>query len=356
MHKGLKGVAIFAAIIIAALGLYFFGTFWSTGQFDKLHPHFAGRCDRLEGIPGAEDIDTDPKTGKIYVSSMDRRAWAVEATTQGAIYALSVAPNGTTATDLNAQSPDGFRPHGISIYRDNDVARLFVVNHPAADKSTVEIFDIADNGTLTHIRTINQPDELISANDIAAVGPEQFYATNDNGYAKGIMKTLTMYFRLPNASVVYFDGETMRKVADGLMMANGIATSADGDLVYVTETLGQKLQVYDRSAKTGDLFRIATIGIKSHLDNIHVANDNTAWIAAHPKLLDFLSHARSAKNNSPAQVFKVSFGTNTQTHVDEVYLNSGSAISGSSVAVPIGSKLIIGSVFEPHILICNIAK
>lgn len=356
MHKGLKGVTIAGAVIVAALGLYFFSTFWSTGQFDKLKPHFAGRCDRLEGIPGAEDIDVDPKTGKIYVSSMDRRAWGVETAKQGAIYALSISPDDTTATDLNAQSPDGFRPHGISLYRDNDVARLFVVNHPTTDKSTVEIFDIADDGALTHFRTINQPDELISANDIIAIGPEQFYATNDNGYAKGLFKTLTMYFRLPNASVVYFNGETMRKVADGLMMANGIAVSADGDLVYVTETLGQKLQVYDRSAETGDLFRIATIGIKSHLDNIHVADDETVWIAAHPKLLDFMSHARSAKNNSPSQVFKVSFGTNTQTHVDEIYLNGGSAISGSSVAVPIDSKLIIGSVFEPHILICTMAQ
>ena len=39
--------------------------------------------------------------------------------------------------------------------------------------------------------------------------------------------------------------------------------------------------------------------------------------------------------------------------VRRVWLDLGETLSGSSVAVPFGSRIVIGSVFEPHFLVCD---
>jgi len=40
--------------------------------------------------------------------------------------------------------------------------------------------------------------------------------------------------------------------------------------------------------------------------------------------------------------------------VEEVYLNDGTQLSGSSVAAPVNGRMLIGSVFEPFILDCSL--
>lgn len=354
MFSILKWLGFAIAIIVFCLGLYFFGVLSSTGQFAKIEPHFNGKCNRIDGVVGAEDIEVDSAQGLIFLSSLDRRNLLSGADVQGAIYGLALNDLDTKPTKIETKITDKFHPHGMSIYRDGGrLARLFVINHPTLETTTVEIFDINQGGKLTHIRTIKGFAELISGNDIIAVGPDQFYMTNDAGQSGSRLKALENYFRIPSASIAYFDGKTMRTVADGLIYANGINVSQDKELLYVSEFLNQKIQIYKRDLTNGSLRRIATIGLKTHLDNIHVDNDDNLWVGAHPKLLELLSHARNGENISPSQVLKISFGVNNEAIVDEVYLNDGTMLSGSSVAVPIGNKLLIGSVFEPYILICQ---
>ena len=86
------------------------------------------------------------------------------------------------------------------------------------------------------------------------------------------------------------------------------------------------------------------------MDNIELDKEGNLWIGSHPQLLTFTRHAKNSDIFSPSQVFKISLGDNNQ--VDEIYLNDGGKLSGSSVAAIWGNNLLIGPVLEDHFLHC----
>lgn len=69
---------------------------------------------------------------------------------------------------------------------------------------------------------------LCSVNDIVAVAPDAFYATNDHYFSNGFMK---MYVELllgqPWSNVVYYSPKEVKVVSEGYYMANGINVSPD---------------------------------------------------------------------------------------------------------------------------------
>ena len=98
-----------------------------------------------------------------------------------------------------------------------------------------------------------QSDKLISPNDVAAVGKERFYVTNDHGSRTPFGVTLENYLMLPRADVLYFDGSVFKEVAAGLVFANGIAVSNDGNHVYVAELTARRIQTFGRDLFSGKL-------------------------------------------------------------------------------------------------------
>ena len=90
------------------------------------------------------------------------------------------------------------------------------------------------------------------------------------------------------------------------------------------------------------------------MDNIELDKEGNLWIGSHPKLLTFTRHAKNSDKFSPSQVFKVSLGDENQ--VEEVYLNDGGELSGSSVAATWENNLLIGPVLEDHFLHCRYNK
>lgn len=66
-----------------------------------------------------------------------------------------------------------------------------------------------------------------SVNDIIAVGPEHFYATNDHYFSDPFLKYLETYLNLRWANVVYYSPDEVKLVAEGFDSANGITISPD---------------------------------------------------------------------------------------------------------------------------------
>jgi hypothetical protein len=55
-------------------------------------------------------------------------------------------------------------------------------------------------------------------------------------------------------------------------------------------------------------------------------------------------------------VFKLTPSTNTNYLVEEVYLNEGEQLSGSSVAVQYKNELLVGVVFDHKVLRATLTK
>lgn len=322
-----------------------------SGVAQKLETKLVDQCRRVDVFAGTEDVTIDPELNVAFVSADDRRARAAGRPVQGGIYAFNV-----DAPDVVARvSRDGFgefHPHGISLWRGPaGEKRLFAINH-AADGDKVEIFEVGPDAMLAHVETVSF-EAMTSPNDLHAVGPRQFYATNDRGYKSGFMSTLEAYLALPFSSLVYFDGEKGEKIVKGLVYANGVNQSPDGKFVYVTEFLKRRINFYERNVDTGALKLKGRLKVNTNPDNIEVARDGGIWVAGHPRVFEFLKHVKDPAVPAPSHVLRVNARTGENK---EFFVDTKGALNASSVGAVWDETLIVGSVFDDHVMVCPMVK
>jgi arylesterase / paraoxonase len=336
-------------LLVVGLGIK---TFYDAGEFKTISPHFKGKCRPISGVLSSEDITIHPRSGLVFISSDDRRAWfqGVKGK-QGAIMAYDLKKQINPPSNLTQGFSREFHPHGIGLFAAPDGrSRLFVVNHTQKGHF-VEIFDYKA-GRLIHRESISSP-LMHSPNDVIPVGLRSFYVTNDHGNASRWGKTLEEYLQLSRSYVLYFDGQNFRKVAEGLSYANGINTSSDGKTVYVAATVGQTIQVYDRDIANGALSLKRSIDVGTAPDNIERDEKGNLWIGAHPKLLSFVKYSKDPSFLSPSQILRIKAEKDGSVKLEEEYLNSGRPLSGSSAASVFGQTLLVGSVFDDRFLVCE---
>lgn len=345
---------ISSVIVITLIGIVAFRSLNNAGLFYPIEPHFAGQCVPVSGVVGAEDITIDHASQFAYISADDRRASMANSPVPGGIYGLDLTSPDARPVLLTSSFSEDFHPHGIYLYlNDQGNHSLFVVNHRHGGEQQIEIFDINNVNTLVHRQSITYP-ELIAPNDIVAISPTQFYVTNDHGYPPGHwMQIFEDYLGLPFSNVSYFDGEKGEVVATGLKYANGIAISPDLKTLYVAEVISRGISIYDRDSRDNSLSKRGELFVDSGVDNLEWDETGNLWVGAHPKLLDFVAHAKDETKRSPSQVLKINVEATPPT-ISEVYLSTGDDISGSTVGAVSGKQLLIGSVFEDRLLRCQL--
>jgi len=341
-----------ATITLAVLGWFLAHIIPASGALVDLEPMLVGECRRVDIAPGTEDVTIDPELGLAFVSAADRRGWfnetgAAGVNPQNGIYTLSL-DGADTVTRVSPQI-DNFLPHGINLWRGEDgEKRLFVVNHPPSGEEIIEIFDVGEAGALTHLESVSF--ELMhSPNDVVGVGPRQFYATNDRGYEEGVLATLEAYLALPFSSVVYYDGDAGDFAAKHMTYANGINTSADGKTVYVAEFLKRRIAVFDRDPSSGALNKRGVLKANTGPDNIEIAKDGALWIGGHTKAFEFLAHAEDESAIAPSHVIRIDPATGEKR---DVFISTDGEINGSSVGAVWDDTLIVGAVFDGHVMVC----
>ena len=323
-------------------------TLFDAGEFKRIQPHFDGECDEISGIIGAEDI-TMIDNNYALISSDYRREYINDQDIPGAIYLYNLESR--KLINLTPSINFIFHPHGISTLPMQDGSiQVAVVNHQFNNHS-IEIFRLQDN-ILTHIKSIKNK-LLISPNDIVLVDNQKFYVTNDHITMKPISQKIYDYMQIPGSNVVYYDGKEFKVVAKGLVYANGINISADQKSIYVAECVGRSLSIFSRDIETNELDKKQSIYLNSAIDNIEVDQEGSLWIASHPKALAFMRHQKDQEKLSPSQVFKIQLNANNNYIVEEIFLNDGKSLSGSSGATVNGNNLLIGAVFDERFLHCQ---
>jgi arylesterase / paraoxonase len=348
MKKRILVTLLILSLLVAA---WVFDLLWSAGQFKTIEPHFAGKCNPVVGLIGAEDITIHPQTGIAYISACDRRAVSNGQPGNGGIYAYDLNRAAPEPVLLTPDAAKDFQPHGISLYvAGNGLDALFAVNHQGG-KQAIEIYDLT-HGELSHRRTVTDP-LLVSPNDLVAVGPDQFYVTNDHRYVAGARRMLEEYLRLRLSNVVFYNGSEFVEVATGIGYANGINLSADGRTLFLCAVTERALHLYDRDPATNRLTLREKIKLNTGVDNIEVDPEGGLWIGAHPKLLSFVKHSQDPSQRSPSQILHLIPRPDGGYAVEEIYLNAGEEISGSSVGAVRNNRLLIGAVFDPKFLDCQ---
>jgi arylesterase / paraoxonase len=341
--KTFKKIIVMVVIVIVLLAIR---TMWYAGIFKPLTPVDPQKHTLITGMVGAEDITIDQSTGLALVSSTDRRKVLQGDAVKGAIYQLDFMADKPVFKDLTASfDQDDFRPHGISLYTDDSDSSkwLFVVNHRISGHS-IEIFQYTDTA-LVHKETVKST-LLKKPNDVTGVGKRAFFCTNDHDSDGGGFSSFEDFLLIGTGSVVYYDGNDMKMLDDGIRYANGITASKDGKKLYVAACTDGSINVYDREPfkKTGN------IQCKTGVDNLEWDADGNLWVGAHPKLLKFLSHAKDSQKRSPSQALKINLQNLEKPEITEMYVNDGNPLSGSSVTAVYKNILLLGGVFDDGVL------
>lgn len=340
MFKKLLLGTLFGVVILAiGGGLYLYNLI--NADVDE---HFAGQCSDV-ALPGsAEDIQIDRDHGFAYMSVLDRLGVAQgNAIDPGMVMRLDLNKQPYTATPALANGP-ALHPHGLSIYTGTDGTRtLFVINHPEDRENGTDAIErytetAVGSGVYNHAESFSSP-LITRANDMVATGPRQFYVAQDVDRTSG--DTLT--------SLIYFDGNDYRSVADDIASGGGINVSADMSTLYIAETGGKSIRVAQLSAD-GSIASARQIPLQTSPDNVDVAADGSLWVGAHSNVAALAMHF-IAGVNAPSQILRIDPTGNPV--VEEIYLNAGGQISAGSGGATYGDKLLIGSITAKKVLICE---
>ncbi|HMQ48705.1 MAG TPA: SMP-30/gluconolactonase/LRE family protein [Saprospiraceae bacterium] len=342
MKNWYSGLVVLALLVLVLVGR----TLWYAGTFKVLKPHSTSeKITTIPGMMGAEDITFDHQTGVALISSYDRRSVRAGVPAKGAIYQLDFSTSPPRIVDLTlAFEQADFHPHGIALFMDpvDGSKWLLAVNHRDSFHC-VEIFRYTDTA-LVHSETIRSP-LMVSPNDLVATGKRSFYFTNDHGEPGGVSHWKD-FLVIGTGQVGYFDGQEVKILAKGIRYANGINISQDGKTLYVAATTDGSIIQYE----VAPFRRIGKINCRTGVDNLEWDEHGNLWVGAHPKMLAFLGHSKSAQKQSPSQILKVYWEEEQQAQVEEIYLSKGEPLSGSSVAAVFQNRLLMGTVFEDGIL------
>ncbi len=337
----------FIAAVVLLIGAGVIGTLMSFNQFAQIEHAFDGQCTPVRGIVGPEDIQIDSGRSRAFISSLDRRDDAA----RGAIHIFDLENplNERTWRDRTNGQPAEFEPFGMDFYDDGDVQRLFVVNQAI---NGVELYDVAEDGALTHLETFTER-RLNSPNSVVAVGRRSFYVTNDVRPGRSSrMGELHFLARVSSGQVFFTDGTIWRVAAEGLRFANGIDLSLDGTRLYVAETAGFRIQLFDRNIETNQLVVADEIKLAAAPDNLTVDERGIVWIAALPKPLTAPAHREIPETLSPSQVIQIGPDGQPKT----VYRDNGAELSASTAAASSDQTLLIGGLYDDTFLICGLPR
>jgi arylesterase / paraoxonase len=327
------------------------------GAFRTVKAQFAGSCRAVALAGSSEDIQVDRERGVAYLSFLDRDKVYRGGSGNGSILLLDLnlaepAPRAAMSFD-----PANFRPHGLSLLkRVGEPARLFAVSHPSDGSHAVEIAEQDAGGAFVPRATVRDP-AFVHPNAIAAVGPQQFYLVNDRVAQGTWRERLSLLARSGKATLVYYDGQKAegqraRVLVDDLAYPAGLALSPDGARLYVGEAVAQTLRIYSRDSASGALSLERSVKLGTAPDNLNVDAEGVVWIAAHPRLLRFLAHARDARQPAPTQVLRFD-PRRPDAGAVHVYTDDGSQLSAGTVAAQWRDEFLVGALLDKKVLICK---
>ncbi len=342
--KLLKKIVLVLLLLVLA---FIANIFISTGYFRTIEPKFEGTILHKIALQGAEDITISVKDSFAIISATARKSVPKTEEEYGGLYYLNLKDTNYTPLHLTSGFKKSFAPHGISMFAVDSSYTIMAVNHTPTGH-TIEVFKLTKQ-QLVHQKTITHP-SLVSPNDIVLIDQNRFYVTNDHKYVKGLGRLAEDYGGFSFSTILYFDGDNFTEVAKGIGYANGINFDAKRNLVFVASPRKFLVKVYSRN-KDGSLHFIENIDCNTGVDNIEFDTEGALWIGAHPNLLRFASYAKGNNKTTPSEIIKINYKAKGDYSIEQIYMEDGSTMSGSTVAAPFGDLILTGNVMATTFLI-----
>jgi arylesterase/paraoxonase len=338
-----------AAILVAIVLVTLTGRgLWANGLFSSVKPGFSGVCKTVTGLPGVSDIEIAGGTAYLAVSS------ARGPDPRDGIYTLSLS--GDAKPVKLSGAPRDFHPRGLGLYRTPNGGLFLMAVNWRAEASTgaakqrvrfsIDSFEVTDK--LVALGTI-EGGLLTDPQDLAVVGPNNFYVSNDGANKNPVLGAMQRYGLTAGGNILYFNGMSFTVAADGLAGVRGLLLMPDGTHLVAANLFGRALQSFDRDM-FGKLTEGPSVSLGAGPEKITLDRNGEIWAAGHANLARWRSFAADGANRTTSQIFRVSLagGTAEQVYGDGV----GDLIAGASVGASAGKRLLIGSSLDGRLLDC----
>ena len=310
-----------------------------------------------EHIRGAEDIAIDTRSSRIFLSAYDRRA--VEkaarkresALPQGGVYAVALSDlfNGEaeSAQAKPLLSPSeiagGLRPHGISFDAYNQEIVFINRAYQRIHERWVMTPSLQRIGANGEIVVSEEAESPCSANDVL-VTEQQVFTSFDHG-ACDWRAGLEDVFRLKRSGL---SSNHRGAVFDAALFANGLARTSAGDVVLAATR--ENALVFMKELSDG-VEEAARITLPGGPDNLSISYDGGVVAAAHPSLIRLAMNRKLGIGKAPSRIVKADPET---SEIDILFDDpTGKLFSAATVAVETPKGLVVGSVTDKGVLICQ---
>jgi len=230
------------------------------------------------------------------------------------------------------------------------------INHRKDGSQSVEILglDYADGVAKLLPHSSIEGGLLVSPNDLFAVGPDRFYVSNDHVTKTALGRFSEDYLLWPRADLVYFNGTNFRVPVQRMAFPNGVYVTPDGTHLYVAVTNERRVIAMSREPFFGNLTEIGSLSLPMRPDNISADAQGRLIIAGHPSLLRVNQFRTDSSKPSPSEVMRITLDkAGVPTGYETIFANDGGLIGASSSAAVAGKQLLIGSVLDDKLLICD---
>ena len=309
-------------------------------------------------VLGAEDIVRLPNSD-LLVSAYDRRSKAQNgAPPEGGLYIVpksALSKKTHTVSSLIKSMSSGLRPHGIDAIKLKDgTLRVAFVNRglskDARSLPSIVTFDL--NGDRASKPIITQDAAFCRANDLAynsGTSPPSLLVTHDRKHCKGLSAFYENMAAAKQGSIRPF-GEG-KPTADKMAFPNGIGIQfpdrplSENNFMAAAETRANRISYFPKTAHRD------WVALPGSPDNITIWKPGIILAALHPSLtrLALYRYKWPGFSRAPSRVVKVS-GTQVLMLFDDP---TGELYSAASVAVQTAGKLVLGSVGDSGLLVCD---
>jgi arylesterase/paraoxonase len=354
-------VSIFALIAAALVQILLHNDY-----FKHTYNHQPGPCRLIKPVvDGSEDLELLPNGFAVITSGL-RYLKSVETDNfVGKLFLYNFNVNSTEpkADEIkliwNAASIKTFNPHGLkSLINDKEIV-LYVISHPPGG-DVIELFSLdIQKKEAKHLKSLKH-EMITAANNLAIVGPEEFYVSNDHYFQNHYLvqlEYLLPYIRLGN--VAHYNKGKVNVVDHFLHTPNGMTIDKKRKNLFVASPLDRTLTVYSiNSDKT--ITKKTKVQVDTALDNLFLDEENfSIWTGSHPVLHRLMSYIRLPKSfKAPSHVVHFQFKNANYDQIvaiNDPYMNDGSVLSASSSVVKYKNQILVGSVHS-KLLICDITN
>ena len=125
---------------------------------------------------------------------------------------------------------------------------------------------------------------------MVAVSARKFYVVNDTGAENTFERSLEMLLSVGMSALVYFDGNNFISPLKDLKSSAGINVSLEKNELYIGETLGKSIRIYDLNNDLSLGILKDTIDLDGGADNIDIDEKNKIWVANHINSISLIKH------------------------------------------------------------------